>query len=86
MSNKVFELGFSQTRTEGVIDSLRVEGSIPAWLSGTLVRNGQGTFHAGGQAYRHWFDGPQRRQPIQPPAVFISLRSIRSLRSARPAR
>jgi beta,beta-carotene 9',10'-dioxygenase len=57
MSNKIFELGFSQTRTEGIIDSLRVEGTIPDWLSGTLVRNGPGTFHAGGQTYRHWFDG-----------------------------
>jgi carotenoid cleavage dioxygenase-like enzyme len=34
-----------------------VEGSIPEWLSGTLVRNGPGLFEAGGQRVNHWFDG-----------------------------
>jgi len=57
MPNNVYKLGFSQTKTEGEIHSLRVEGKIPAWLSGTLVRNGPGTFQVGAQTYRHWFDG-----------------------------
>jgi carotenoid cleavage dioxygenase-like enzyme len=35
----------------------RVEGSLPAWLSGTLVRNGPGRFEAGDRRVTHWFDG-----------------------------
>jgi len=35
----------------------RVEGSIPAWLSGALVRNGPGRFEVGGERLSHWFDG-----------------------------
>jgi carotenoid cleavage dioxygenase-like enzyme len=53
----VFDLGFSKTDAERVINSLPVQGRIPAWLSGTLVRNGPGSFHVGQQTYRHWFDG-----------------------------
>jgi carotenoid cleavage dioxygenase-like enzyme len=34
-----------------------VEGSIPDWLSGTLVRNGPGRFEAGDTRVSHWFDG-----------------------------
>jgi beta,beta-carotene 9',10'-dioxygenase len=57
MSNTVFDLGFSQTRAERVIDALEIRGHIPDWLSGTLIRNGPGTFQVGEQSYRHWFDG-----------------------------
>ncbi|XP_047195037.1 beta-carotene oxygenase 1, like [Hippoglossus stenolepis] len=34
-----------------------VKGSIPAWLQGTLIRNGPGLFSVGGSEYNHWFDG-----------------------------
>lgn len=34
-----------------------VEGSIPEWLSGTLVRNGPGRFDVGSERLTHWFDG-----------------------------
>jgi carotenoid cleavage dioxygenase-like enzyme len=34
-----------------------VQGRIPAWLSGTLVRNGPAKFEVGTQGYKHWFDG-----------------------------
>ena len=34
-----------------------VEGSIPTWLSGTLLRNGPGRFEAGERRVDHWFDG-----------------------------
>lgn len=36
---------------------LAVEGEIPAWLSGSLVRNGPGRFEVGGERVDHWFDG-----------------------------
>ncbi|TNN40279.1 Beta,beta-carotene 15,15'-dioxygenase [Liparis tanakae] len=37
--------------------SAPVEGCIPPWLQGTLVRNGPGLFSVGGSQYNHWFDG-----------------------------
>jgi carotenoid cleavage dioxygenase-like enzyme len=36
---------------------LSVDGELPAWLEGRLVRNGPGKFEAGQKAFRHWFDG-----------------------------
>jgi beta,beta-carotene 9',10'-dioxygenase len=55
--SKVFELGFGKTENEMSVDQLPVRGQIPEWLSGTLIRNGPGTFEVGAQRYRHWFDG-----------------------------
>ena len=56
MQNNVFTLGFGQNK-ELNIEQLPVQGSLPDWLTGTLLRNGPGTFHVGEQQYRHWFDG-----------------------------
>jgi beta,beta-carotene 9',10'-dioxygenase len=53
----VFEIGFGKTEHEIAVESLPVRGKIPGWLSGTLIRNGPGTFMVGDQRYRHWFDG-----------------------------
>jgi carotenoid cleavage dioxygenase-like enzyme len=53
----MFELGFGQTEQEVTVERLPVRGQIPAWLCGTLIRNGPGTFHVGTERYRHWFDG-----------------------------
>lgn len=52
-----FDLGFGTTPHELTLDSLPVTGSLPDWLSGTLLRNGPGTFQVDAQRYRHWFDG-----------------------------
>lgn len=53
----VYELGFSKTEQEIAVDDLPMSGDLPDWLTGTLVRNGPGTFMVGDQNYRHWFDG-----------------------------
>ena len=50
-------VGFQSATTEYHDHRPPVEGSIPRWLSGTLVRNGPGRFEAGGQRVNHWFDG-----------------------------
>lgn len=42
---------------EIVIDNLLVEGVLPLWLEGTLIRNGPAKFHFGTQKISHWFDG-----------------------------
>lgn len=57
MSSRAFELGFGNTEHEITVDSLQVDGKLPDWLTGTLVRNGPGALSVGEQRYRHWFDG-----------------------------
>ena len=37
--------------------TLDVDGRLPAWLDGALVRNGPGSFELGGASVDHWFDG-----------------------------
>jgi carotenoid cleavage dioxygenase-like enzyme len=49
--------GFRSLTAERSGYSPTVEGTIPEWLSGTLLRNGPGLFEAGGQRVNHWFDG-----------------------------
>jgi carotenoid cleavage dioxygenase-like enzyme len=49
--------GFATLDLETRIDSLPVQGDIPAWLTGSLVRPGPAKFEAGDQQLRHWFDG-----------------------------
>uniref|UniRef100_A0A8C5N3V2 Beta-carotene oxygenase 1 n=1 Tax=Leptobrachium leishanense TaxID=445787 RepID=A0A8C5N3V2_9ANUR len=34
-----------------------VQGHIPKWLQGTLLRNGPGKHSVGDMSYNHWFDG-----------------------------
>ena len=36
---------------------MSVQGSLPIWLEGALLRNGPAMFEIGGQSFRHWFDG-----------------------------
>jgi carotenoid cleavage dioxygenase-like enzyme len=48
--------GFGES-PEVVLDDVPVLGELPGWLTGSLLRNGPGTFQVGSQRYRHWFDG-----------------------------
>ena len=50
------ELGFHTLDSE-VDAELRVEGDLPAWLDGSLIRNGPALFEAEGNGVDHWFDG-----------------------------
>ena len=54
---KAFHIGFGKTKQERSLEDLPVQGTIPEWLEGDLIRNGPGTFHVGEEHYRHWFDG-----------------------------
>jgi carotenoid cleavage dioxygenase-like enzyme len=49
--------GFRSLEAEHDDLVLDVDGEIPAWLSGSLVRNGPGRFEVGGERVEHWFDG-----------------------------
>jgi beta,beta-carotene 9',10'-dioxygenase len=57
MPEPMSEYAFLRTNDELSVERLRVEGRMPAWLQGTLLRNGPGQMRAGEQRFRHWFDG-----------------------------
>ncbi|MGI0018314.1 MAG: carotenoid oxygenase family protein [Nitrosotalea sp.] len=56
VTNK-FQRGFSTLSEELNLESLQVKGTIPKWLSGTLIRNGPAKFEVGKEKFQHWFDG-----------------------------
>jgi len=52
-----WRLGFQSLRKEVRIGRLGVEGRVPDWLGGTLVRNGPALYEVGDRTFNHWFDG-----------------------------
>ena len=72
--------GFTSVDEEVSDRRLRVEGSIPGWLEGSLLRNGPGAFEIGGERVRHWFDGLAmlRRYRFDDGEVRYSNRFLRS--------
>ncbi len=50
-------LGFSTLEQETIVAELEIEGELPPWLQGSLLRTGPAKFEVGGQRMRHWFDG-----------------------------
>lgn len=75
-----FSLGFQTLSGAVARAELTVEGVLPAWLGGSLIRNGPACFEAGGQALNHWFDGYSalRRLHIADGKVFYSVRMLES--------
>ena len=57
MSQSPYHLGFTTLNAETSTEQLPVRGTVPVWLTGTLVRNGPARFEVGDQKYNHWFDG-----------------------------
>lgn len=49
--------GFDSLTDEVRLDSLSVQGTIPAWLTGSLIRTGPALWDLPQQTMRHWFDG-----------------------------
>lgn len=52
-----FLKGFSSQYNELQATPLEVEGIVPAWLDGSLVRNGPGRYDLAKNRLRHWLDG-----------------------------
>ena len=57
VSESTFMPGFRSLDTEVSDHELPVDGTVPEWLSGSLIRNGPGKFEGNGVRLRHWFDG-----------------------------
>lgn len=51
------KLGFKSLEEEKVLEGLAVQGEMPRWLDGLLLRTGPAKFEVGSTAYQHWFDG-----------------------------
>ena len=52
-----FDIGFTTLKQEIVCHNLPVQGTLPSWLSGMLLRTGPAQYEVGQEHYRHWFDG-----------------------------
>jgi beta,beta-carotene 9',10'-dioxygenase len=57
MNRSPYHLGFSTLDRETSLDDLPVRGTVPPWLTGTLVRTAPAKFEVGDRRYNHWFDG-----------------------------
>jgi carotenoid cleavage dioxygenase-like enzyme len=53
-----YGLGFTSLEEE-VLEPvpLALNGALPGWLAGDLLRTGPSRFEVGGRSYNHWFDG-----------------------------
>ena len=49
--------GFTTLAAETQVESLPLQGELPPWLAGSLLRTGPAMFEVGEQSMRHWFDG-----------------------------
>lgn len=52
-----YKTGFKSLNKEIIVDNLSVEGIIPNWLEGTLLRTGPAQFETTQGKLNHWFDG-----------------------------
>jgi carotenoid cleavage dioxygenase-like enzyme len=57
MNRSRYHLGFSTLDREIRVKDLPVHGTLPSWLSGTLIRTAPTKFEVGNESYNHWFDG-----------------------------
>lgn len=49
--------GFRTQDRETPVGALEIEGEIPSWLRGSLLRTGPAKWDVGSNTVRHWFDG-----------------------------
>lgn len=49
--------GFTTLDREVALDRLPLDGALPPWLEGTLLRTGPAQFEVGARSLAHWFDG-----------------------------
>lgn len=50
-------LGFRSQERETAAARIPVEGALPPWLSGSLIRTGPAKWEVGSRTMNHWFDG-----------------------------
>ncbi|WP_336034898.1 carotenoid oxygenase family protein [Halobacterium yunchengense] len=75
-----YRVGFASADTEFDAADCRVEGDLPGWLDGALLRNGPGKFESGGEPFAHWFDGLAllRKFAVRDGGVSLTTRFLRT--------
>lgn len=53
----LYAAGFKSLTDEIKLPNIAVDGDLPQWLRGVLLRNGPALFEIGEQKLNHWFDG-----------------------------
>jgi len=56
-ATKDLTAGFESLDRETRVDRLPLEGRLPDWLQGSLVRTGPAKWEVGSRTMNHWFDG-----------------------------
>lgn len=54
---KDHRLGFQSVLRESPSTELLINGKIPSWLNGELIRNGPAKYSIANESLNHWFDG-----------------------------
>ena len=57
MAGNAASLGFVSQELETELGELPVDGSLPEWLGGALIRTGPAKWEVGRRTMNHWFDG-----------------------------
>jgi beta,beta-carotene 9',10'-dioxygenase len=57
MHTSDYSLGFQSLDEETAVEAVPVNGDVPPWLTGALVRVTPAKFEAGARRVDHWFDG-----------------------------
>src|SRR5213078_3666102 len=57
-------LGLTNLDDEITVDELELEGELPPWLAGSLLRTGPARRDLGKQTVNHWFDGLAMRPRV----------------------
>src|SRR5436190_1515660 len=57
MSKTTRSAGFQSLDEEVRLESVPVTGTVPAWMSGSLVRVTPALMDGAGKSIKHWFDG-----------------------------
>lgn len=80
MTTVPYQLGLSSLNQEVEAKQLQLQGTLPAWLTGKLIRTGPALFEVGEQTYRHWFDGLAmlRKFSFEAGQVFLTNKFLRS--------
>lgn len=85
-----YRAGFDTLDVESGPIDLPVEGRLPSWLTGDLVRNGPAWYDGGQRSFRHWFDGQAMLHRFTFAGGEVQYRNryldTKSLRSAREGR
>jgi beta,beta-carotene 9',10'-dioxygenase len=56
-SSTTAALGFTTLEQEVTVEELPLQGELPSWLAGSLLRTGPAKFEVGERSMSHWFDG-----------------------------